>query len=88
MDDMAAAEKELSGEELLAEYDNVRKESDPPAVQAAVCIAIGAGLFLLSLKYPELAGRLLERFRELSEGESVIPDPIDMLAGLIDKLQI
>ncbi|NLT08441.1 MAG: hypothetical protein GXY08_02940 [Ruminococcus sp.] len=87
MEDMAA-EKELSDEELLAEYDSVRRESDPPAVQAVVCIAIGAGLFLLSLKYPELAGRLLERLRELSEGEPVIPDPINMLAGLLDKLKI
>lgn len=86
MEEKELPEEELSDEELLAGYDVRSREGGAAAAQAVICILFGAALFVLSRTSPELAGRLLERFRELSGGEAIVPDPIDLLIGLIDKL--
>lgn len=86
MEEKELSAEELSDEELLAGYEFRSGEGGAAAAQAVVCIIIGAALFILSRTSPELAGRLLERFRELSGGEAAVPDPIDLLIRLIDKL--
>ena len=75
---------DLSDEELLAEYSG-RSSGSSGAVQAVVCIILGASLFALNMLSPGLAEELLSRFRKYSEGSPVCPDPIDLLMGFFDR---
>ncbi|MBR6967619.1 MAG: hypothetical protein IKH78_03710 [Ruminococcus sp.] len=85
----AAEPADDSTDALMEEYDRKRRNraDDVIAAQAVICILLGAALFCAELFRPDIAGELLGRLRGLSADSSfVVPNPIDIIIGYIDKL--
>lgn len=82
------ADCEDSTEVLCGEYEMKRKNraDDIIAVQAVLCIVIAAAFFVGNMFYPDITGEVFGRIRSLSAEDSIIPNPIDLLADFIDKL--
>lgn len=76
--------------EALAEgYDMKRRNraDDAVAMQAVVCILLGAALFAGNIFFPEATGEVIGILRRIAfESSPVIPNPIDMLRSCIDQL--
>lgn len=85
-------ENEIIAEELPVEDDTEllatetkrrRKEGradDSAAMQAAVCLILAIALVVLNTAYPDTAGELFSRVRELSaDTAEIIPDPIELI---------
>ena len=78
-----------STEALLEEYDRKRrnKADDVIATQAVICILLAALFICGNIFRPGLTGEVFGRLRSLmADSTPVIPNPIDMLLGYIDKL--
>ena len=74
---------------LLEEYEKeaVARKTDASSVQLVICLFISAALLVLHFSYPQLAEGIIDIVRELSADENeLIPNPLDMLISLIDKL--
>lgn len=93
-------ETEIVQEEVLPEEEDTdmlhagaerrRKEGradDSAAMQAAVCVILAISFILLNMTYPDTAGELISRLRQLSQdpGE-IISNPIDLLLSWINSL--
>ncbi len=71
---------------LLEEYEEEKKygrADDSAAMQAVMCLLIAAGLLIYNIFYPDTAGSLLSKLRQLSAGDSsIIRNPIDIITEL------
>lgn len=79
---------EDSTELLIEEYDKKRRNraDDIIATQAVLCILIGALFIAGNMLYPDITGAVFSRIKALaSDNSSVMPNPIDLIAGYIDK---
>lgn len=94
MEETEIAQEVLPEEEdtdmLQAEAQRRRKEGradDSAAMQAAVCVILAVAMIALNMTYPDTAGELMSRLRQLSQysGE-IIPNPIDLLMSWINSL--
>ena len=81
------ADREDGTEALCGDYEMKRKNraDDIIAIQAVLCIVIGAAFFVGNMFYPDITGEVFGRIRALSAEGSIMPNPIDLLAELIDK---
>lgn len=76
----------------LLEIDNImqKKEGradDSAAMQTALCMIIAVGFIILNIFKPDMAEALFSRLRELSSnGNEVIPNPIDIISDYIKNI--
>lgn len=81
-------ENEDSTEALIEEYDKKRKNraDDVIATQAVVCILLAVLFIAGNMLYPDITGAVFRKLRGLVTDEnSIMPNPIDLLIGYIDK---
>ncbi|MDE6788535.1 MAG: hypothetical protein K2J47_04355 [Ruminococcus sp.] len=76
----------------LLEIDNIMRKKegradDSTAMQTVLCMIIAVGFIILNIFKPDMAEALFLRLRELSSnGNEVIPNPIDIISDYIKNI--
>ncbi len=79
--------KENIDQELLLEYETRYRgrSDDATAMQAAVCVVLGASVFVLNIIFPGTAAGIFNKIKELAADSSeLFPNPINLLRPFFD----